>query len=132
MKEILRHDAISFRNNAGLDELKTLVLNITDDRTKNTSTMPSNAPDIDMTTPPSVRVMPSVKRMSGTPKKTTDYTPERHAPKKLKKFLLPLKKSFAKKKITKCIETLKILYTELQVLMTLVIVHQKTNQTNAN
>ena len=51
--------------------------------------------------------MPSVKRMSGMPKETTDYTPERHAPKKLKKFFLPLKKSFRNKKFVKCIETFK-------------------------
>lgn len=54
LKEILRHEAISFQNNAGLDELRTLVLNIPNNRTQNTSTMPNNVPDIDMTSPPSV------------------------------------------------------------------------------
>ena len=107
LKEILRHEAISFENNARLDELKTLVLNIPDGRAQNTSPMPNSVPDIGMTTPPSVKDMPSVKRMSGSPKKTTDYTPERHAPKKLKTFFSPLKKSFVKKKITKCIKTFK-------------------------
>ena len=107
LKEILRHEAILFPDNARLDELKTLVLNIPDGRTQNTSTVPNNVPDINMTSPPSVKDMPSVKRMSGMPNETTDYTPERHAPKKLKKFFSPMKNSFAKKKISKCIETFK-------------------------
>ena len=107
LKEILRHEAISFQNNARLDDLKTLVLNIPDGRTQNTSPIPNNVPDINITTPPSVKDMPCVKRMSGTPKDTKDYTPERHAPKKLKKFFSPLKKPSVKKKIVKCIETFK-------------------------
>jgi len=107
LKEILRHEAISFQNNARLDDLKALVLNIPDGRTQNTSHIPKKVPDLNMTTPPSVKDMPSVKRMSGTPKDTKDYTPERHAPKKLKKFFSPLKRSFVKEKFTKCIETFK-------------------------
>ena len=83
MKEILRHEAISFQNNARLNDLKTLVLNIPDGRTQNTSPMPNNDPDLNMTTPPSVEDMPPVKRMTGTPIDTKDYTPEHHDPKKL-------------------------------------------------
>ena len=107
MKEILRHEAISFPNSARLDELKTLVLNIPDGRTQNTSTMPNNVPDINMTTPPSVKDMPSVKRMSGMPNEKTDYIPERHAPKKLKNYFPLCRKSFVKKKNSKCFETFK-------------------------
>lgn len=97
-----------FQTSARLNDLKTLVLNIPEGRKQNTSTIPNNVPDIDMKTPPSVKDMTSVKRRSGTPKEATDNTPERHAPKKLKKKVFsPLKKSSVKKKITKCTETFK-------------------------
>lgn len=99
LKEILRHENIPFQNSAKHEELQTLVLNIPEMKIKKSFASPHSIPEIAMKTPPSVKDSPGfIKRLSGTTKASADYTPERHPPKKFKRFFSPLKNSSIKKK----------------------------------
>ena len=114
LKEILRHEDIPFQNSATLEDLQTLVLDIPEIKTQKSCNSPHTVSDFDLTTPPSVKNAPFVlKRVSGTPTASIGYTPERPPPKKLKKFLSPLKKSSFKKKVGKYVGTFKELVNKV-------------------
>jgi len=112
LKAVLKHKGISFPMSAKLEDLKAMLLHAPESShctPRNTPNTPhtSTSSEVDMTTPPSTKDMPSFKRMCGTPTKFSDYTPERHAPKKLKKsFLSSVKKSSLNKKVTTLVKWL--------------------------
>ena len=115
LKAILTHEGIPFQVNSRLEDLKTLVFNSTGSSctTKNSPNFSHTSLEVDMTTPPSVKKT-SLKRICKTPSKFSDYTPERHAPKKFKKHIFSsLKKSSLNKGVTKCVETFKDLVNRM-------------------
>lgn len=107
LKAVLTHEGMPFQTSARLEDLKTLVLNLPESTTKNSSYISYINSEAELKTPPRVEIS-STKGPSRTPPKHSDYTPERHPPKRLKrKIFSPLKKSSFKKGFTKCIESFK-------------------------
>ncbi|XP_044182076.1 uncharacterized protein LOC122962887 [Acropora millepora] len=110
LKAILKHERIPFQINSKLDDLKPLVLNKPDTKAKDGFKIPMKVSVENRKTPPcpTAKDVFSLKQMSGTQTGSKNYTPERQAPKKLKReFLAPFKKIPLKKNIQKCIRTFK-------------------------
>ena len=113
LKEILRHEGVPFKNNAKLEELQTLVLNISEIKSQYSCNGQQISSDVEMKSPPSGKDIPFTKRVGGKPTASIDYTPERHPPKKFKKLFSPIKKSSVKKTVTKYIKTFKELVNKV-------------------
>ena len=114
LKAILEHGGISFSTSAQFEDLKKLVLNISERKTCIKHNSLHKSFDINMKTPPQVKTVPSKKRHSLTPTESEGYTPDRHATKKLKnKVFSPLRKSSFNKKFLRCIETFKDLVNKV-------------------